>query len=74
MPFPKNMKDFSKIFQVGKVEVLTIDLDRKRIALTARLGQVPRQTGNVTVSDRSKPQLKVNKPKAAFNHNPFGSL
>lgn len=72
------IKDPSEVVQVGnklKVEVLTVDLERKRIALTARIGQVPRSptpTSERVRSDRNP--SKANKPKPAFNQNPFGSL
>lgn len=77
------IKDPSEVVQVGsqlKVEVLTIDLDRKRIGLTARIGQIPRQSGgSAPIADRAAGTRhpnpsKGNKPKPSFNHNPFGSL
>lgn len=73
------IKDPSEVVQVGskiKVEVLSVDIDRKRISLTARIGETPRPTINHGVSKQprteNKPKPKIT--KAAFSNNPFASL
>lgn len=70
------IKDPAEVVQVGdkiNVEVLTVDLERKRIALTARIGEAPRQP-HVPTQVRSQPVPAPKKQKAAFNSNPFSSL
>lgn len=67
----------SEVVQAGtkiKVEVINVDLDRKRIALTARIGQPPRQFNNNNGGNRPKPQAAPKPQKAVFNNNPFASL
>lgn len=66
------IKDAREVVQVGskiKVEVVNVDLDRKRIGLTARLGQAPRKN-----ETQSKKTVKVRSEKPIFGNNPFGSL
>jgi protein Tex len=70
------IKDPSEVVQVGakiKVEILNVDIDRKRISLTARIGQTPRQPHNGTVSGK-KNEMIPKKAKAAFSSNPFSTL
>ncbi len=69
----------SEVVKTGdkiKVEVLTVDVERKRISLTARLGQnrvaqadAPR--GGAKEPSRTKAQPK---PKSSFSSNPFSAL
>lgn len=74
------IKDAREVVQVGnkiKVEVVNVDLDRKRIALTARIGQPLRRTPEENgsgVKGRSQNQPKLRNDKPAFSNNPFGSL
>lgn len=62
------IKEPSEVVHVGKrlkVEVLAVDLERKRISLTAKIGQ----------SRKVKEELKpLKKEKKSFNSNPFASL
>lgn len=70
------IKDPSEAVQVGskvKVEVLSVDLDRKRISLTARIGQTPRPP-IAEKQYRGKTFCKEKKPRPVFNDNPFTSL
>lgn len=70
------IKNPSEVVQVGakiKVEVLNVDIDRKRIALTARIGQATRQmAGSSQNKPNSQPQPKKQRP--SFGSNPFASL
>lgn len=66
------IKDPSEVVHVGdkiKVEVLTVDIERKRISLTAKLGQGPR-AGN---REKEK-KAPIKKTKSNFNSSPFASL
>lgn len=70
------IKDPSEVVQVGtklKVEVLSVDIDRKRISLTARIGESPRQPHESRLKD-SPNKLKPKSPKPSFSSNPFGVL
>lgn len=65
------IKDPGEVVRVGdkiKVEVLSVDSERKRIALTAKLGQGKRQQPEKREQGKAKPQ------KSGFNVNPFSSL
>jgi uncharacterized protein len=67
------IKDPSEVLQVGnkiKVEVLQVEVERKRIALTARLNRSA-PTNNVEPKKREK-VAPVAKPK--FSSNPFSGL
>lgn len=72
------IKTPSEVVKVGdkiQVEVLEVDLDRKRIALTARIGVVnrsPQQNRGGTQPQKQPPKQLV-KPKS-FSSNPFDSL
>lgn len=67
------IKDPSEAVRVGdkiKVEVLSVDADRKRISLTAKLGKGPRAQGNTAASKQA-----VQRPsKPGFTSNPFANL
>jgi uncharacterized protein len=57
-----------------KVEVLTVDVERKRISLTARIGQ-NRASGQVTKSIKDSSKVKnQSKVQKGFSSNPFASL
>lgn len=66
------IKDPAEVLQVGnkiKVEVLTVDIDKKRIALTARLNrQAPKNREPIR---QEKPSFAN---KAKFSHSPFSGL
>jgi uncharacterized protein len=68
--FIKHPNDVVSAGDKIKVEVLQVDAERKRISLTARVGQ-KREAYNT-----AKPVTKQNQPKnkANFNNNPFSSL
>ncbi len=74
------VKDAREVVQVGnkiKVEVVNVDQDRKRIGLTARIGQPPRHPSQINgsgMSNNSPNTTKPRKEKASFSHNPFGNL
>lgn len=62
------IKDPAEVVHVGqrlKVEVLTVEPERKRISLTARIGQ-SRKTKEI--------EKMVKKEKKGFNSNPFANL
>jgi uncharacterized protein len=69
------VKDPSEVVKVGdkiQVEVLQIDLERNRIALTARIGDRNR---NMPVNtDKGKYQAKQKPVKQSFSSNPFAGL
>lgn len=70
------IKDPSEIVQVGnriKVEVLQIDLDRKRISLTARLNKTQQHIPKEGRLQQNEGKAKKSKT-TAFSHNPFSSL
>ncbi|WP_068469574.1 Tex family protein [Candidatus Protochlamydia phocaeensis] len=56
-----------------KVEVLLVDLDRKRIALTARIGQKRSSEAQLT-STKPNTNKSTGKPIKSFQNNPFASL
>ena len=63
------IKDPAEVVHVGKrlkVEVLLVEPERKRISLTARIGQ-SRKTKNV-------PEAPAQKEKKGFKSNPFANL
>jgi protein Tex len=70
------IKDPSEVVQVGnkvKVEVLQVDVERKRISLTTKIGKAAQGSVQKTpskVAVNPKPQ----KSKPSFNSNPFSSL
>lgn len=69
------IKDPSEVVQVGqkiKVEVLSVDYERKRIALTARIGQDRKRPG--TGQRKVKTEVERKPLKPAFSNNPFSSL
>lgn len=71
------IKDPSEVVQVGtkiKVEVLNVDVERKRISLTARVGQARQQQADVQNRPRNEPKPKPKSSKPTFNSNPFASL
>lgn len=64
------IKDPAEVVHVGKrlkVQVMEIDLDRKRISLTARIGQGQAKTPK----ERNKP---IKKEKKGFGSQPFANL
>lgn len=68
------IKDPSEVVQVGqkiKVEVLSVDLDRNRIGLTARIGQ---QRKGQAPQRSLKPEPQKRPAKPSFSSNPFASL
>lgn len=65
------IKDPAEVVHVGKrlkVEVLAVEADRKRISLSARIGQA--RKGKESQPSQSAPK----KEKRNFNSNPFSSL
>ncbi len=69
------IKDPSEVVQVGqkiKVEVISIDQERNRIALTARIGQSRKVPGGEPRF--VKPETQKRPIKSAFTNNPFSSL
>lgn len=70
------VKDPSEVVQVGnkvKVEVLHVDIDRKRISLTTKLGKTSR--GPVQKpSTKDQGICTPKKGKSPFSDNPFASL
>lgn len=70
------IKDPREVLQVGnkiQVEVLHVDVEQKRISLTAKKG---RSTGGAEPSQPKK-NIKEKTPvfkKSAFNHNPFANF
>jgi uncharacterized protein len=71
------IKDPHTVVKAGdkiKVEVLQIDIPRRRISLTARIGQ---KRGNLVSTPMPKQEFSKNKPKPAksnFYSNPFSEL
>lgn len=66
------IKDPREVVQVGtkiKVEILHIDLERKRISLTARIGRPSSRTSN---EGSNTPKIKSKQVKPV--HNPFAFL
>lgn len=66
------IKDPAEVLQVGnkiKVEVLSVDIDKKRIALTAKLN---RQIAKSPEIRKTEKQVFVK--KSTFSNNPFASL
>jgi len=71
----KYIKDPSEVVSPGqkiKVQVMSVDQERNRIALTARLGQGRKKGGTVPRSERKEPLKKPQKP--SFGANPFAAL
>jgi len=72
------IKDPSEVASVGNkilTEVLSIDVERNRIALTARIGQPPRQTSQEKGAAKAKTShAPVKKTRDGFSHNPFAAL
>lgn len=74
--------EVAKAGQRMKVRVLEVDLDRKRISLSARLGDGPssgnntggKTTGKNTGGSRGGRRSSSKKPKSEFRHNPFAAL
>ena len=79
------VKDPNEVVKVGQkltVKVLSVDLDRKRISLTAKSGAPQPKRAQPKVG--GKPQQRVSapsprpkgqgKPKEKFGHNPFSKL
>ncbi len=69
--FIKDPKEVVKVGDKIAVEVLQIDTDRNRIALTAKIGQLNREQKNHSGKQTAKPQVKKNQ---SFSSNPFASL
>ena len=70
------IKDPSEVVHVGqrlKVEVLSVEVDRKRISLTARIGQARKAQENDRAIKKEKFNAKPN-IKLGFNSNPFAAL
>lgn len=67
----------SEVVSPGKrltVEVLQVDLERKRIALTARLGKKDRPTEPSKATNSKKAVQQPKNQKPGFYTNPFSSL
>lgn len=65
------IKDPSEVVKAGdkiKVEVISVDVPRKRIALTAK-----QKTGSGSTSSSAK-TMPPRQEKKSFNSNPFASL
>ncbi|MFT4552167.1 MAG: hypothetical protein ACI9S8_000792 [Chlamydiales bacterium] len=66
------VKDPNEVVQVGdkiKVQVLEVDLKRKRISLTAKMGKEAKAP-----EMKHKKTKQAPKPEKKFGHNPFASL
>lgn len=73
----KYIKHPSEAVKTGdkiKVEVLQVDIPRKRISLTARLGQKREAFQPSTVNKQDSSKMKAKPSKSNFNSNPFSSL
>ena len=74
------VKDPSEVVSAGdrlKVRVLEVDLERKRIALSAKSGgqkAAPAPKGQQEQRPSQKPQRPAQKPPARFSNNPFANL
>lgn len=71
------VRDPSEVVQVGnhiKVQVLSVDVERKRIALTARIDRVPRPPKESYQPNQVKNKIEPKKAKPSFGNNPFASL
>lgn len=71
------IKDPSEVVQVGTkitVEVLAVEVDRKRISLTARIGEGARIPQKQTSSKQTVSPPMAKKSKPAFSSNPFSGL
>ena len=74
--------DPAEVVQAGnriKVRVLSVDLPRKRIALTARSGQAPKVGGGTGSPAGAKPQVAGGNrprpgPRPTFSNNPFANM
>lgn len=67
----KFIKDPAEVVHVGKrlkVEVISVEADRKRISLTARVGQPKKRT------DTNHKNIAPKMEKRTFNTNPFSKL
>jgi protein Tex len=67
------IKDPAEVLQVGnkiKVEVLTVEVEKKRISLTARLNR----QATKAVAEPSKTEKGTFAKKPKFSNNPFASL
>jgi protein Tex len=72
----KFIKHPSEVVKTGdkiKVEVLQVDIPRKRISLTARTGQ-KRQTFSENMPKQESQKRKAPLPKPGFQSNPFAAL
>lgn len=70
------IKDPSEVVQVGnkiKVEVVSVDVDRKRIGLTARIGEGQCLQSQPT-PQRTTKEIKTKPTKSGFGNNPFSSM
>jgi uncharacterized protein len=76
--FVKDPHDVVKVGDRIQVRVLEVDLDRRRIALTARRGAPPANapTPRVPATDarRHQPAPKTAAPENRFTNNPFAAL
>lgn len=73
----KFIKDPHSVVKTGdkiKVEVLQIDVPRKRISLTARIGQKREPMGYQQSIKREGSREKAKQPKSPFSSNPFAGL
>ena len=76
------VKDPSEVVKAGqrlRVRVLEVDLDRQRIALTARLNDAPEKPGQASGPGRSNAKKGQRKPggkkqERTFSNNPFAAL
>lgn len=68
------IKHPSEVVKTGdkiKVEVLQVDAERKRISLTARVGQ---ERSKMQAPEQQRSTKQLSKGKQAFSSNPFASL
>lgn len=70
--FVENAMTALKVGQEVKVQVLEVDLDRKRISLTAKTGASPQ--GFSKPSSQGKTQMSKPMPEAKIKNNAFGGL
>lgn len=73
------IKDPSEVVKAGdklQVQVLEVDVPRKRISMTALIGKAAPSGGKKPQQPRNerKPGTRAPKAKQSFGHNPFASL
>ncbi len=71
------VKDPNEVVRVGdmlKVEVISVDVERKRISLTARIGKPPKNQIKESLPAKGKPAAKPQREKPSFSNSPFAGL